>query len=212
MKNAKVHYPLKDLPYLTFAPATEPVGIVPDDDACFSLWDEYGVLDNVRAHSLIVAGFATALAHKAVEKGYDVCVASVRAAALLHDVAKSYTIHHGGSHAQMGSSWVVQATGNRRIAQGVAMHVFWPFALPENMCALPFFIIYADKRVMHDKCVTLEERYEDLLARYGTTEQHRLGIAVSYKQGQDIESALSAQLECDLNAYTFDSGRLVQRT
>ncbi len=212
MKKIKVPYPLDGLVYLSFEEPVEPVGSIPDDAACFDLWDQYGVFDNVRAHSLVVADFATLLAQMAVEKGHDVCVASVRAAALLHDIAKSYTILHGGSHAQMGSSWVVQHTGNRRIAQGVAMHVHWPFALPKNLCNLPFFLMYADKRVMHDTCVTLQERYEDLLKRYGITEEHRLSIGMSYQQGQDIESALNVQLECDLNAYTFDSGRLVQRT
>ncbi len=169
------------------------------------------MLDNVREHSLAVAGFATEIARIALDKGHELSLEEIRASALLHDIAKSYTINHGGSHAQMGSSWVVQATGNRRISQGVAMHVHWPFALPQNICTLPFFIIYADKRIMHDTCVTLEERYEDLLVRYGTTEEHRANIRASYQQGIDIENALCAQLEFEFHAYSFDSGRLVKR-
>ncbi len=169
------------------------------------------MLDNVREHSLAVAKYATALAQLAIQKGHYVCVSSIRAAALLHAIAKSYTIAHGGSHAQMGASFVIQACGNRSIAQGVAMHVFWPFTLPNNVCQLPFFIIYADKRTMHDTCVSLEERYEHLLVRYGITEEHKKSIGISYQQGINIERALSAQLECDLHAYTFDSGRLVER-
>ena len=185
---------------------------IPSDNQCFELWDIYNMLDNVRFHSLLVADLATVLAQKAKTLGHSLCVQSVRASALLHDIAKSYTIKHGGSHAQMGSSWALQATGNRKIAQGVALHVYWPFAMPENMCILPFFVIYADKRSMHDTCVTLKERYDDLLIRYGKTDEHKKNIHTSYMQGIKIEKALSVLLECDLNEYTFNSGRLVKRT
>ncbi len=218
MKKKKKHpkHPLQALPVLPFsaqkkAQLSNAADSIPDDAACFALWDAHGMLDNIRAHSLMVADFATALAQMAVEKGHNVCVSSVRASALLHDIAKSYTIAHGGSHAQMGSSLVVQATGNRHIAQGVALHVEWPWKLPKNICDLPFFIIYADKRIMHDTCVSLEERYKDLLQRYGDTEHHKKMITLSYEQGVKIENALSALLECDLNAYTLNSGRLVLR-
>ncbi len=216
MRKKNPSHSLTKLPMLAFQPqikAQLSVGAdtIPDDAACFALWDSYGMLDNVRAHSLMVADLATSLAHKAVELGHNICPASVRASALLHDVAKSYTIAHGGSHAQMGASIVIQATGNRWIAQGVALHVQWPWKLPKNICDLPFFIIYADKRIMHDTCVTLDVRYKDLLGRYGDTKKHRKLIQQSYQQGVQIENALSALLECDLHAYTLDSGRLVPR-
>ncbi len=214
MKNHEKTHPLSGLPYLALsvekAPAVPP--LVPDDDDCFALWDKYDIRDNVRSHSLMVADIAQSVAQMAYDKGFEICVPSVRASALLHDIAKSYTIDHGGSHAQIGASWVIEATGNRSIAQGVAMHVHWPWALPENICALPFFVMYADKRIMHQKCVSLQERYEDLLERYGTTKQYRAGITASYEQGKNIERALSAQLECSLHAYTLDSGRMVKRT
>ncbi len=202
-------HPLSVLPYLDLH--SEHVPTIPDDAACFALWDYYEMLDNIRIHSLLVADFATALAKLAVSNGCNVCVPSIRASALLHDIAKSYTISHGGSHAQKGASWVISATGNRKIAQGVAMHVHWPWHLPNDICQLPFFVMYADKRVMHEKCVSLNARYEDLLIRYGITEAHKASIHESYMQGKDIEQALSVRLGVNLDAYTFDSGRLVQR-
>ncbi len=207
MSVKKISHPI--IPYLDLSSSHE--GIIPDDEACFKLWDFYGMLENVRVHSLLVADFATVLAKIAVDNDCNVCVDSVRASALLHDIAKTYTINHGGSHAQMGASWVITTTGNRKIAQGVAMHVHWPWDIPKNICQLPFFVMYADKRVMHETCVSLTARYEDLLVRYGLTEAHRASINASYMQGKEIERALSARLGVDLDAHTFDSGRLVQR-
>ena len=170
------------------------------------------MLPNVQRHSRLVAHIATALARRAAEKGFAVNVPEVRASALLHDIAKTYCLRHGGSHALLGGAWAVAETRNYALAQGVMLHVHWPWPLPEGagICALPFFVIYADKRVRHDASVPLEERYEDLLTRYGRTEAAREGIRGSYEQGKTIERALSAQLGWALHEDSFDCGRLVQ--
>lgn len=186
----------------------------PGDHACFALWEKYAMLPNIKRHSLKVAKVATALAKRAFSLGFDVCPRAVRASALLHDIAKTYSIRYGGSHAQLGATWTIQETHNYEIAQGVLLHVFWPWEVPTGpeICSLPFFIIYADKRVRHDGIVSLEKRFSDLLQRYGQNEDARQNIRLSQKQSETIESALSAQLGWKLHEDTFDSGRLVVRT
>lgn len=170
------------------------------------------MLPNVQQHSLLVAHIATVLARRAAKRGFSVNIAEVRASALLHDIAKTYCVRHGGSHAQLGAAWTVAETRNYAVAQGVMLHVCWPWPMPQgkDICTLPFFVIYADKRVRHDVCVPLEVRYEDLLSRYGRSEAARAGIRAAYQQGKTIESALSAQLGCSLHEDSFDCGRLVQ--
>ncbi len=199
-------YPLKGIPELDLADPVHMRGIVPDDEGCRRLWDKYEMLDNIRAHSRVVAGVATALAKRAGSLGLPVNVEAVRASALLHDLAKTYCLRHGGAHAELGASWVVQETGNQELARGVFHHVYWPWKLPVDdaarMCSLPFFILYADKRARHDTFVSLEERFEDLLDRYGKTEEHRKSIRVSYLQAKAIEEAmarhLGQNLACDI--------------
>ena len=183
----------------------------PDDNACELLWQKYEMLPNVQRHSRMVAHIATRLAIRAYERGHAVDVPTVRASALLHDIAKTYCVRYGGSHALLGGAWMVHETGNYDLARGVLLHVHWPWEVPQGpeICALPFFVIYADKRVRHDTCVTLEERYEDLHLRYGSTEAARAGLRASCEQGKTIERALSAQLGWALHEDTFDSGRLV---
>ncbi len=169
------------------------------------------MLDNVRAHSLLVAHIATAMARRAASLGLPVSVPETRASALLHDLAKTWCLRYGGSHALLGAAWTVAETGNYRIGQGVILHVHWPWQLPDGpaICSLPFFVIYADKRVRHDKCVTLSERFEDLLVRYGHTEQARAGIRSTYGQAKEMEALLAKYLEWSLDENTFDCGRLV---
>lgn len=188
---------------------------VPDDARCFALWDAYAMPGHIREHSLLVARIATALAQAALavpELGFrEVHAQEVRASALLHDLAKSYTILHTGSHAQLGAAWVLAETGNPRIAQGVAHHVWWPWPVDVRRHLLPMAVIYADKRVAHDQIVTLDARGRDLMARYGKTEKAIAGIERTQAQALEISQAFTDLLGSDPDACDFDSGRLVQR-
>lgn len=205
----RILYPLAGLPWLgSLTKSSQPA---PSDADCFILWDKYGMLPNIRCHSRVVAHIATRLARRGAELDFAVNVQEVRASGLLHDLAKTYCLCNGGSHSQLGASWVVENTGNYNVAQGVMMHVCWPWPVPQGpeIVRLPFLVMYADKRVRHDCCVTLAERYEDLLVRYGHDETAREGICGAYAQGRAIEWALSRQLGWNLHEDTFDCGGLV---
>lgn len=190
---------------------------VPDEAACLELWTQYAMLPHIGRHSRVVADMAEALARRAAEVGAPPpeTVALARAAGLLHDIAKTYCVRYGGSHAQIGASWVVAATGHRRLAQAVYHHVEWPWPLPENMAFGPlaplFFVLYADKRAKHDALAGVEERYADLMIRYGKTEHSRTAIARGREHVLTIERVLSAQLEFPLHESTLAGGRLVKR-
>jgi len=186
------------------------VSFVPTDEECHTLWDNFAMLPNVRAHSGLVACIATALARQAVVAGLSVNVAAVRAAALLHDLAKTYTIRHGGNHCQLGAAWVQEVTGNPALAQGVLCHVSWPHALDLRANFLPLVLIYSDKRVKHNQIVTLESRFDDLLVRYGKTDFIRARIRESFEQAEAIERALAETLDMDLHEDTFGCGGLVE--
>ena len=192
-------------------------GRIPSDAECRGWWDEYGMYDHIKVHSELVAGVATALAEMAAGKGLgnpyglprDDFVQSVRAAGLLHDLGKTWSIVHGGNHSQLGAAWTLALTGNHAIAQGVIHHVFWPGELNLAKHFLPLAVIYADKRVTHDKLFSIEERFTDLMARYGTNERSRSWIARSRQQNLDLEVLLSTFLGEDIHECFTDSRRLV---
>lgn len=187
----------------------------PDDAQVEALWDAFCMPEHIRRHSRAVASMAEALSHEALRAGLEsareVYLPEVRASALLHDLAKAYTIAHGGNHSQIGAAWVAELTGNPRIAQGVLHHVNWPFDLDLRRHFLPLAVAYADKRARHDELVTVPERFADLYDRYGTTQRARDLIQRSLDQALEMERLFSELLGVDLNACTVDSGRLVQR-
>lgn len=197
-----------ELPPFSFASSA--AWPVPDEAACHRLWNRYDMPEHIRAHSRMVADMAVALAGAAASTGAPVDLPSVLASALLHDIAKDYTIRHGGNHAQLGGAWTLHETRNPRIAQGVMHHVHWPWRvdMTETEWLLPFIIIYADKRVKHDRLVTLEERFDDLVVRYGRTERIRERIRESHEQAVEIELALSAVLGIALHRSELRHGAL----
>lgn len=209
--------PGADTPQPSESPEAGPVAAsgprvspIPTDAECRVLWDAHGMLPNIRAHSELVACVATALALLAEEAGLAVNVAEVRAAALLHDLAKTYTINHGGNHCQLGAAWVQELTGNPALAQGVLCHVSWPHPIDLRTDFLPLTLIYSDKRVKHNQIVTLESRFDDLLERYGTTDYIRTRIHESFQQAEAIERALAEIAGMDIHESTFGCGRLVE--
>ena len=189
--------------------------LIPRAQDCHALWDQYAMLDNIRAHSALVADMAHAIGLEAKKRGMDVSLEALLAAGLLHDLGKTYTIAHGGSHAQLGASWVMRETRNGPIAQAVMFHVHWPWPdewLDDERLLLTAITLYADKRVKHDAFVSLDERFEDLHVRYGISEYARERITASHLQGKHVEAALSRRLGVELHEYIADSGRLVKRT
>lgn len=181
---------------------------VPDDVRCRSFWQRHGMYDHIKEHSLQVARVATMMAQRAADLGLDVDVPTTRASALLHDIAKTYSIEHGGNHSQLGAAIVMQLTGNPQIAQGVLHHVFWPFAVDVRAHFTTLAVLYADKRVAHDRIVRMPDRFDDLMDRYGKTALIRERIRQTLEQALEVEQAFNTLLGVDLDASDFDSGRL----
>lgn len=186
---------------------------IPSEADCIELWDSYGMWDNIRAHSRRVADLALALARQAVDNGEHINPDCALAAGLLHDLGKAHSIEFGGFHDQLGAAWVMRETRNGPLAQAVLYHTFWPWDdRLEDMPLLTKIILYADKRVRHDQYVSLDERFRDLMLRYGLTETARGRLSAAHIQGKTIEAALSSRLGVKLDEYTAHSGRLVRGT
>lgn len=210
------HHNQKKLPPLTCdvpAPLSAGSGLgwhVSSDAECLQLWDKFDMLENVRRHSHAVADVATDLAELGIKQGFDVDVQLVRASALLHDIAKTYSIFHGGNHSQLGGAWVQEETGNPLVASGVTHHVFWPFELDIKRFFPQLAVLYADKRVRHDSIVDIPSRFEDLIKRYGVTQRIRDRIIITRDQALEVEKVFSDAIKVDLNEHTFDRRRMEQ--
>jgi putative nucleotidyltransferase with HDIG domain len=126
--------------------------------------------------------------------GWPLHLPLIEAGALLHDLGKTPCLGTSRSHAEWGAA-LLEELGYPEVAQVVRQHVYlqpW-----ENISHHPGeveVVNYADKRVMHDRVVTLETRFADLQERYGRTPEARSRIATLQARTRVLEERLFAGL------------------
>ena len=168
---------------------------VPSLEECIRLMDKYGMLDNIRRHSLVVAQVAAQLhAALAVAGRVQDALPLVVAGALLHDIAKTQCLYGKCHHAEVGAE-ICQTEGFPEIAWIVGQHVrldpFDAAAYEEGCFGARELVHYADKRVRHHEVVSLNERLEYVLTRYGKRDVARCAVINRYFQDcQRLEQLL----------------------
>jgi len=123
----------------------------------------------------MVAQIALFLARLLNGNGIRLDLQLVEAAALLHDIAKERSLCTGERHDQLGAAMLVEF-GYPSVAAIVGDHVSLDASHLKGPITESLLVNYADKRVKHDRIVTLADRFDDLLDRYARTLEHRLSL------------------------------------
>jgi putative nucleotidyltransferase with HDIG domain len=126
----------------------------------------YEMPAHIRDHSIMVERIAAILTVALQEAGAILSLEKVRAGALMHDIAKSICFGSGEDHSAKGREICIRH-GLEEIAEIVGEHVRMRNPLLEGPVTEKEIVYYADKRVNHDAVVSLEERLEYLIERYG---------------------------------------------
>ncbi len=140
--------------------------MIPNREECLRLMDDFGMLGNIVDHSLEVARVALFLSEELNKRGQKIDLALVEAASLLHDLTKTECIITKEDHALTGSR-VLESMGYSRVGEVVAQHIWLVKEGDPSIVSEEEIVNYADKRVMHDRIVSLKDRFNDLRKRYG---------------------------------------------
>jgi putative nucleotidyltransferase with HDIG domain len=127
---------------------------------------EYGMLENIIAHSLEVAKVALFISTELNKRGQRISLNLVEAASLLHDLTKTECLKTKEDHAKT-CSHLLKEIGYERVGEVVGQHIWLGKEGAPLFISEEEIVNYADKRVMHDHIVSLEERFSDLKDRYG---------------------------------------------
>ncbi len=140
--------------------------MIPSREECLSLMSRHGMLENIVSHSLKVARVALFISVELNKKGQKIDLHLVEAASLLHDLTKAECLKTRADHARTAGQ-VLKEMGYEKVGDVVAQHI-WLGKEGDPSCVSEEEIVnYADKRVMHDRIVSLGERFDDLKTRYG---------------------------------------------
>ncbi|MGO4870204.1 MAG: DVU_1551 family NTP transferase [Roseiarcus sp.] len=157
---------------------------VPDDWECEAMLDAMAVGEPIRRHCRAVAAFATRLAERLKAAGVPLDVDLVRAAALVHDIAKGKP-----RHAEAGAALLCEC-GFPNVANVVACHMAISFDgehIDEGA------VVYlADKLVRGATRVSLEERFAQAFAHFASDPAALAGARQRYADAQAILCAVEA--------------------
>jgi uncharacterized protein len=171
---------------------------IPTIDQCLEFHDRFEMLDNIRAHSFVVARVAESLVDGLQRTGKIIGPRpnkeKVIVGALLHDIAKTLCIKTDCRHAEIGRQICLEL-GYPEISEIVAEHVvlkkFTTGLYAQGIFGAKEMVFYADKRVRHDEVVSLAGRLEYILERYGDNnpaKEHL--IRQNFNQTLDFEKYL----------------------
>jgi uncharacterized protein len=147
---------------------------IPSRKTCLELIDYYGMLDNIRQHSFVVARVAETIIQN-LNLSFDKDIFPpdrdlVLAGALLHDIAKTKCLDGSCRHAEEGEQICIDHDFPD-VGTIVGEHVILKSFTPENYRRGYFgareIVYYSDKRVTHTTIVSLEDRLKYIVDRYG---------------------------------------------
>jgi len=168
----------------------------PSEKECFTIIETHEMLPNIVEHSIQVKNVAIQIYDRLKDNtivNRDILIAS----ALLHDIAKTKSIIENVHHHDMLGGEILRHLGYFYIAEIVENHVVFRDFNENTQINEKDIIYYADKRVMHEKIVSLDQRIEDIAERYGHTEEHRKHIL------ENIDFVL--KVEAKIERYTTSS-------
>jgi uncharacterized protein len=169
---------------------------IPTVEECYELMKSYAMLPNIVAHSQQVARVAAAIMDN-LNDGTGIRREAVITACLLHDITKTRSLQTREHHDISGGRLLTEL-GFPAIGAMVEEHVILKGFQSGGNLLDKEIVFYADKRVMHDRIVTVEERMADLIIRYGTTEERFRSIKSNNKQVCQLEAKLSRFMTTDL--------------
>jgi uncharacterized protein len=166
---------------------------LPSKNDCFQLMCRMQMLENIVAHSIQVCRVGACLVDHIKREGGQLNRKLVQAAALLHDITKTRSFETEENHALTGGQ-VLTDFGYPQIGDLVRQHVRLDSYSEHQNLSEAVIVNYADKRVLHDRIVSLDDRMRYIQERYGTQPEHKRRIELLWKKTAALEKHIFTYL------------------
>jgi uncharacterized protein len=166
---------------------------IPPQNECLQMLYSMDMPDHIQDHSRLVCRIALILADGLIAAGIAINRDLVMASALLHDITKPRSFETGENHAQTGGEYLA-ALGFPEVGEIVRQHVVLDHYFAGSAPSEAEIVNYADKRVLHDQVVPLDDRMAYILQRYAKTIQRQVLLQELWDQTRLLEERLFAYL------------------
>ncbi|MFH1649605.1 MAG: HDIG domain-containing metalloprotein [Candidatus Woesearchaeota archaeon] len=184
----------------------------PSRDECLTLINRYRMPHNIRRHTAAVLTLSMALAKKLNDKDMHVDLDVLRAGAMLHDLFKVKDImdvDDGQLSEHPEEDWAVwrKLKEEQKLPHDEAICQLLLPKYPKvatvireagfmNIFVRGFssmeskILYYADKRVMHDKIVSVLDRLDEGYSRYLRHHNNAISMSLAYEKIKELEDEL----------------------
>ena len=185
--------------------------MIPSIKECYCYMDKYHMLAHIKAHSVVVARVARMIARGLREVSPDISVSKTTAGALLHDIGKTPSFDSGRDHAEIGKQICIENSLDE-IVPIVGEHIKLKKYRLNGADSEKEVVFYADKRVNHDRIVTLKEREGYILKRYGRDQEDLCRrIKSNFKLCGQVEEKLFRKLKFSPESFMEMDGAEIER-
>ncbi len=162
---------------------------IPSKNNCFQLMCQMQMFENIVTHSIQVCRVGMCLVDQLKLQGIQMDGQLVQAAAMLHDITKTRSFETEENHALTGGQ-VLTDLGYPEVGDLVRQHVRLDDYSGQKNLTEAEIINYADKRVLHDRIVSLNERMSYIQERYGTRPEHKRRIQLLWEKTKVLEKQM----------------------
>jgi len=162
---------------------------IPSKQKCLSLIRQMNMLDHIVVHSFQVCRVAVFLIDHMGSGPGNLSRNLVQAAALLHDITKTRSFTTRENHALTGAQFLNEM-GYPEVGHIIEQHVRLDSYAASDFPTEAEIVNYADKRVLHDRIVTLKERMDYILEKYAKGPEYRERLLWLWKKTEELESRL----------------------
>ena len=166
---------------------------IPTQNQCFQMLRDRAMPEHIVAHSLQVCRVARLLAGALIEQGLPLDMDLAVASSLLHDITKPRSFETGENHSETGAAFLSKR-GYERVGRIVGQHVWLDAYGPEDEPTEAGIVNYADKRVLHDRVVSLDQRMAYMLERYGKTPDQGRRLQWLWRVSEKLERRIYRDL------------------
>ncbi len=162
-------------------------------EECFRIICKMEMMEHIVVHSLQVCSVALFLADNLAGEKTRLNRDLIQASALLHDITKTRSIKTKEDHAQTGAA-LMRELGYPEIASIVGQHVRLNDYTVSDPLREAEIVNYADKRVLHDRVVSIQERMNDIQDRYARTKEQKQRVVWFWEKIKQLEKKIFIRL------------------
>jgi putative nucleotidyltransferase with HDIG domain len=162
---------------------------IPTRKQCFQIIRKMGMMDHIVDHSIMVGNVTLCLCRQIKPTTPSLNEELATAAALLHDITKTRSFETGERHSETGGD-LLKTLGYPEVGDIIRQHVILDGCSEDAPVTEEEIVNYADKRVLHNRVVSLASRLEYIQDTYGGHHHLRDRISRMWQMTQILENKL----------------------